>query len=112
MADKEMIDKSDVLRSLCAACDNTGSFACISCVIPRIIRDMPAIESVKCWIPCSDSLPEYGLDVLVYIKSWDEHIQVAHIQYDGIMWEMSDGEYYFSQSDVTHWMPLPEPPEK
>ena len=72
---------------------------------------LSCIGNVNRWIPCSERLPEYGLDVLVYTKSWEEHIQVAHIQYDGIMWELSDGEFYFSQSDVSHWMPLPEPPE-
>ena len=64
------------------------------------------------WIPCSERLPEFGVDVLVYAKTWEDHIQVAHRQYDGIMWELSDCEYYFSKSDVTHWMPLPEPPEE
>ena len=67
--------------------------------------------AVMRWIPCRERLPEYGVDVLVYVKPWEDNIQVAHIQYDGIMWEMSDGEFYFSKSDVTHWMPLPEPPE-
>ena len=69
------------------------------------------LTAYKDWIPCSTRLPEYGLDVLVYVKSWEAHIQVAHIQYDGTLWEMSDGEFYFSQSDVTHWMPCPNPPE-
>lgn len=63
------------------------------------------------WIPCSERLPNGGKDVIVYTKAWEEHIQIAHIQYDGILWELSDGEFYFSMSDVTHWMPLPEPPE-
>ena len=65
----------------------------------------------KMWIPCSEKLPDGGKDVIVYTKAWEEHIQIAHIQYDGIRWELADGEFYFSMSDVTHWMPLPEPPE-
>ena len=72
--------------------------------IYRIIEDAP---SVNRWISCSKRLPEDGLDVLVYTKAWEEHIQVAHIQYGETMWELSDGEFYFSQSDVSHWMPLP-----
>lgn len=39
-------------------------------------------------------------------------IQIAHIQHDNILWELSDGEHYFSKDEVTHWMPLPEPPER
>ena len=51
----ELIDKSEVLQKLCAACYNMGSFACISCVIPHIIKDMPAIDAEPMrhgrWIP-------------------------------------------------------------
>lgn len=64
------------------------------------------------WIPCREMLPEVEKDVIVYTKAWEEHIQIAHIMGDGIMWELSDGEFYFPMFDVTHWMPLPEPPEK
>ena len=41
----ELIDKSKVLQKLCAACYNTGSFACISCEIPAIIKGIPTIQS-------------------------------------------------------------------
>ena len=83
--------------------------------IPPIINNMKIIGRIvpvpEKWIPCAERLPEDGLDVLVYLTAWNEHIQVAHIQYGGTMWELSDGEFYFSQYDVSHWMPLPEPPE-
>ena len=69
-----------------------------------------AADAIR-WIPCKERLPERDLDVLVYVKSWN-NIQVAHIQYDGILWELSDGEFSFSKSHVSHWMPLPEPPER
>ena len=41
----ELIDKSIAIQKLCAACSNTGSFACISCVVPAIIKEIPAIET-------------------------------------------------------------------
>ena len=40
----ELIDKSEVLKRLCAACYNMVSFACISCVIPRIIKETPTAK--------------------------------------------------------------------
>ena len=52
---RELIDKAEVTQKLCAACYNTGSFACISCEIPKIIKRIPAIVSEPVlhgqWIP-------------------------------------------------------------
>lgn len=41
----ELIEKSKVKLRLCAACYNNGSFACLSCVIPEIIKGVPTIEA-------------------------------------------------------------------
>lgn len=51
------------------------------------------------WIPCSERLPEVGVEVLVYSES------------DGEAVDYYGGEF-FRWPDVTHWMPLPEPPEE
>lgn len=107
----DLIDRGEAIRRLCAECSNMGSFACISCKILSIIKSIP---SVNRWIPCSERMPEEGQDVIIYIaKGWDiTPIQVAHIQYDSTLWEFSDGEFYPSKNEVSHWMPLPEPPEE
>lgn len=77
--------------------------------IYRIIEDAP---SVNHWISCSERLPERETYVLVYIPVWkDNPIQVAYLMYDGIMWELSDGEFNFGKREVLYWMPLPEPPK-
>ena len=39
-----LIYKSEALKRLCAACSNMGSFACISCSIPKIIKNLPTID--------------------------------------------------------------------
>lgn len=41
----EMIERSEVLQKLCAACSNMGSFICMSCAIPGIVKGIPKIES-------------------------------------------------------------------
>ena len=66
----------------------------------QILRDLPAadVEPVRCWIPCSERPPEVGVEVLVYSRSSG----MAVDYYDRGL---------FGYSDVTHWMPLPEPPE-
>ena len=76
----------------------------------KLMQDAPAVNR---WIPCSERLPEVDTDVIVFYSSWrDKTIQVAHLNYDKLTFELSDGEYHFPASAVTHWMPLPEPPEK
>lgn len=70
------------------------------------------VEMKDSWIPCSERLPETGTDVIVYYPYWQESpVQIAHLQHDYYLWETSDGEYNLPAKAVTHWMPLPEPPE-
>lgn len=50
------------------------------------------------WIPVAKTLPDVGVEVLVY----SEIVGICVDYYDG------DAFGYF---DVTHWMPLPQPPK-
>lgn len=51
----DLIDKSKVIQSFCAECANMGSFICISCTIPKIVKEIPKIEAEPVrhgrWIP-------------------------------------------------------------
>ena len=59
------------------------------------------------WIPVTERLPEDEKKVLCILddgffcilewKSWD--------------WLWDDGHNVYAEKDVTHWMPLPEPPK-
>jgi hypothetical protein len=64
------------------------------------------------WIPVSERLPEEEQEVLVWngggqcLKPWQGHV----------LCEYRNGEWRESQESdlypgITHWMPLPEPPE-
>lgn len=60
------------------------------------------------WIKCSERMPDYFVDVLI---TDGEHVELNW--WDGVEWDCwaernSDMRTY---DDVTHWMPLPEPPE-
>lgn len=59
---------------------------------------MEALKRTR-WIPCSERLPEAGAEVLVFSRSRG----IAVDYYDRCL---------FGYADVTHWMPLPEPPEE
>ena len=51
------------------------------------------------WISVRDKLPEPFVNVVVFSKS------------QGVGMDYYDGKYW-GFDDVTHWMPLPEPPEE
>lgn len=61
-------------------------------------------EAAK-WISTKDALPELGMRVIVNIKG---HGKVKPYQ---SVWTFEDGEREVWEQWVTHWMPLPEPPE-
>ena len=68
------------------------------------------------WISVKDRLPEGEEDVLVCLTS-KELVVGAFVETpisDDRLWMLSHGEdfYAFSSCGVTHWMPLPEPPEE
>ena len=56
------------------------------------------------WIPVGDRLP-FGGKVLVLWKDRTIHLDWTFLDGGGYYWWNS------GQSNVTHWMPLPQPPE-
>lgn len=88
---------------------------------------MEALERTR-WIPCSERLPEDDKKVLVYIPPRDGTTQYGYYiaqmrevkgnaeNFWGI--QTADSPWtvwawcYFVEPIVTHWMPLPEPPEE
>lgn len=98
----DLIDR-DTLREAMRDCESVTHSIGYSDMI-AIIDDANAINR---WIPCIERLPETGVDVIVYWQGL--LIKIAHLMHD-YLWETSDGEYDLPAKDVTHWMPLPEPP--
>lgn len=71
------------------------------------------------WIRCEDSMPGEGVEVMVwYARQWpnDEKffasagsLHKAFEDMDRLFWFNGRGEGMSGQ--VTHWMPLPDPPK-
>jgi hypothetical protein len=64
------------------------------------------------WISVKDRLPDYVQQVLVYRT---ECFVCEVMEYRNGSWNIWNGEYFDSFNsefnDITHWMPLPEPPK-
>lgn len=69
-----------------------------------VINEQPAVNR---WIACSERLPEDGELVLIAHVSGSVYIADR----EGKYWAEDSGEWYDDEK-VTHWMPMPEPPEK
>ena len=63
------------------------------------------------WIPVEERLPERYIRVLAWVKC-DPHEHPHGIGFIGSMgfWSLDELRHDPS-AEVTHWMPLPEPPE-
>ena len=74
-----------------------------------MVRSLPVEGEMSEWISVKDSLPEIGVRVLTLDK-W------RHI-HDRELYQYRSGGLVFRPdglepgNDVTHWMPLPEPPK-
>ena len=63
--------------------------------------------TVQKWIPVSERLPEPLTDVLSY-RGHRNLIQEDCVDEKGRWYS----EYKYSGANVTHWMPMPEPPKE
>ena len=60
------------------------------------------------WIPVTERLPEEWVTVLVNTKFG--FIATAYIDITG-KWRIAETREFMERRDITHWMPLPEPPK-
>ena len=99
----DLIERDAVLHDLSTECSNAHEAKYYEAQVAltrakRIICDAPAVNR---WIPCSERLPEQSGVYLAYFtfKDGTHATDIAYI---------NTGCHLGS---ITHWMPLPEPPE-
>ena len=71
----------------------------------NVIDDAPTVSG---WVSVKDRLPEHGKRYLIYATSGDNKIGYITTTAFGGHFVLSGRRAYWK---VTHWMPLPEPPE-
>lgn len=73
------------------------------------IQHMPTLTPQNEWISVEDRLPEGHMQVLMWSAKWG--IAEAGSYYNSRFWvynELGDG---YVGDRITHWMPLPAPPD-
>ena len=70
-------------------------------------KRISSIKPKSEWISVKDRMPEEGVDVLVY---GDIYLNRKGADVDFVDRE-SGNFFYYDEGEVTHWSPLPEPPE-
>lgn len=60
------------------------------------------------WISVKEKLPERGVLVLVSGGDW---VDAAMFQFSGDLYPLFRHGSGYTSGDVTHWMPLPSPPD-
>jgi hypothetical protein len=67
------------------------------------------------WISIQKKFPEHGIGVLVTdgdIITCAELTSIKPPSWTGHGWVGYEWEFGFNEDDITHWMPLPDPPKK
>ena len=62
------------------------------------------------WIPVTERLPEVGQRILVYCESKTIEMHITTCTY--MAGRFGSKQFSRHVRNVTHWMPLPEPPEE
>lgn len=62
------------------------------------------------WVSVEEKLPEEHADILMWRKRWK--IAEAGTFHIGRFWVYDEIGDSYTADDITHWMPLPEPPKE
>lgn len=115
----EYIEREALMRRIkeihCAECDSYHGVRCRACWVDDTLDYIDSepsadVEPVQEWISVNDRLPEDGGYVVCIAKRnpFSRFMpMVARIEKNG--WVNPITEQYISE--VTHWMPIPQPPK-
>ena len=80
------------------------------CACIELIENEPAVDAAPEWISVKDGLPEFGDTIVI---RFGDKTDIA-TYWRGEVCPHWRGQWYgtIDLGSVTHWMPLPEPPEE
>lgn len=75
--------------------------------VQSAIATAPTVPAYEQWISVEDKWPQNGEWILVYLSDGN---MICGSYYDAMGFALD--YYYEDMGQITHWMPLPEPPEE
>ena len=106
----ELIDRKALEQFYESGTDPCDTYADITYIRAEHIEAAPTIEAEPIrhgrWIPCSERLPESFIYVLCAGRDG-----IGILRYIGSKW-LDDEAHVYTTNEITHWMPLPEPPKE
>ena len=109
----EYLSREDILDIASQYCtDDDGSCSKADVDLREMLDEIEAlpaadVQPVNQWISCKDRMPEDNDRVLILAKN--ESVYIAKHRVFGHF--VVSFEYWLDDTEVTHWMPLPEPPK-
>lgn len=105
-----------VLTSIGTQVSDSRRRAVATCINEIELLPAADVEPVRRWIPVSERLPELipcsaGTAYSEAVNVWTTGRKVMVGVWDGIDWIAPFDCWEAWGEEVTHWMPLPEPPE-
>lgn len=105
----DLIDRDALLQDM----TQRGGLGIVDWHVFDVINEQPAVNR---WISVEDELPENNKSYITYAETTKycnhneipEELRINILYFNGEEWYDDECRYY----NVTHYMPLPEPPEK
>jgi hypothetical protein len=80
-------------------------------VVSAVAPPVDDLSTLRGWISVSERMPQFGVKVLAYCESWGTNADHPFLAHHGGAIGFIDTRRGSLMGGVTHWMPLPEPPE-
>lgn len=94
----------------CKACPYQPTGLCFRTLLKDALASTQQFEAqVPKWISVEERLPDDGVDVIVYTDRCGGCVEYAYYRYGRCEWFKN---CILLRYNVTHWMPLPEPPKE
>lgn len=80
--------------------------------IEQLEQRIRKLEEAQRWIPVSERLPEVDTRVEIF-DGFEQTMHIGYYREHAKQWDSEDGGYWHGKNFglITHWRPLPEPPE-
>ena len=111
-----LIDADAIIEVMKKCAENPENAQALLCYryTQRILEEAPTVEPASPWHRVEDGLPNDTRDVLAVRRYGNDlekqEVIVAHLS---VIMDMRRGfDKWWNATNITHWMPFPEPPKE